>query len=113
MIRVTIVDDQRIIKSVSAKSGENVFMAWAQENEKGLGFCVFSKDGEIIEIEDKDNIFELLIRAALNSLDLKKVKVAYCNHRPYFDELQRLGFKENNDRTEVVISQFFKPCCTK
>ncbi len=112
MIRVIIVDDDRIIKSVSDNYGEDIFMAWAQENAKSPGFCVFSKSGEILEIKDFENIFELLVRSALNSLDLKGVKKAYCIEKQYFDELKKLGFKENKDRVETVISEFFKPCCS-
>ena len=77
MIRVTIIDDARIIGSVSQISGDGILMAWAQENEKNPGYCIFNENGELIEIIDKDNVFELLIRASLNRLDLDVVEVAY------------------------------------
>ena len=113
MIRVTIINDERIIKSVSEVSGNGILMAWAQENEKSPGFCIFSENGELVKIEDKDNVFELLVRASLNRMDLDGVAVAYCYAEEHFDELKKLGFKENDRRVEVVIKEFFKPCCHK
>ena len=112
MIRVTIVDDSRIIKSISKIEGYDVVMAWAQENEKSPGHSIFSKNGEIFTIVDNGNVFELLVRATLNYLDLKGVKTGYCKNEALFDELIKLGFVKNGDVCEVDISSFFKPCCS-
>ena len=112
MIRVTIIDDKRIIGSVSDLNGNDVVMAWAQENEKSPGHSIFTNRGEILEVVDKDNIFELLIRATLNYLDLNKVEKGYCKKEELFPELVRLGFKVNDGVCEVDIKTFFKPCCS-
>ena len=111
MIRVTVIDDTRIIKSVSDIEGDGILMAWAQENEKSPGHSIFSKMGEIFEVEDKDDVFELLIRATLNYLDLNGVKRGFCKNESYFAELKRLGFAEKDGICEVDITMFFKPCC--
>lgn len=112
MIRVTIVDDSRIIKSVSKIEGDDVVMAWAQENEKSPGHSIFSKTGEIFSIVDNDNVFELLVRATLNYLDIKGVKVGCCRNEALFDELIKLGFTKKGGVCEVDITTFFKPCCS-
>ncbi len=111
MIRVTIIDDERIVKSVSDLAAQDIRMAWAQENEKSPGHCIFSKEGEIFEIADKDNVFELLVRATLNHLDLNGVKSGFCKNEALFPELKRLGFTEKDGVCEVDITTFFKPCC--
>ncbi len=112
MIRVTVVDDLRIIKSVSDIANDGILMAWAQENEKSPGHCIFSRDGEIFAVVDNDNVFELLLRATLNYLDLNGVKRGYCKNEAMFDGLKRLGFTEKDGVCEVDITTFFKPCCS-
>lgn len=112
MIRVTIVDDTRIIKSISDIEGSDVLMAWAQENEKSPGHSIFSEKGEIFSIVDNDNVFELLVRATLNYLDIKGVKTGYCKNEALFDELVKLGFTKKDTVAEVDITTFFKPCCS-
>lgn len=112
MIRVTIIDDARIVKSVSSVEGDDVLMAWAQENEKSPGHSIFSSKGEIFDIVDEDNIFELLVRATLNYLDLKKVERAYCTNGKLFDDLVKLGFIKKDGICEVDVTTFFKPCCS-
>ena len=42
MIRVTIIDNAKIIESVFAPAND-MLMAWAQENEKNSGYCIFKK----------------------------------------------------------------------
>lgn len=113
MIRVTIIDDERIVGSVSDVKGGGVLMAWAQENEKSPGHCIFTDTGEIKDIKDHDNVFELLVRASLNYLDLRGVKRGFCKNEKLFGGLKKLGFKECRDGCEVDISSFFKPCCHK
>ena len=111
MIRVTVVDDDRIIKSVSDIEKNDILMAWAQENEKSPGHSIFSKSGEVFTIIDRDDVFELLVRATLNYLDLNGVKRGYCKNKALFDGLKRLGFTEKDGVCEVDITTFFKPCC--
>ena len=111
MIRVTIIEDERIIKSVSSIEGNDILMAWAQENEKSPGHCIFSKEGELLDIVDNDNVFELLIRAALNYLDINGIKTGYCKNEAMFDELVKLGFSRKGEECQVDITTFFKPCC--
>lgn len=111
MIRVTVVDDARIIKSVSDIGGDDVVMAWAQENEKSPGHSIFSKAGEIFDIVDNDNVFELLVRATLNYLDINGIKRGCCKNEAMFDELVKLGFVKKDGICEVDITTFFKPCC--
>lgn len=112
MIRVTIIDDERIIKSVSDIEEQNIAMAWAQENEKSPGHSIFSKSGEIFSIVDNDDVFELLVRATLNYLDLNGINRGYCKNEALFPELKRLGFTEKDGVCEVDITTFFKPCCS-
>ena len=111
MIRVTVVDDDRIIKSVSDIEKNDILMAWAQENEKSPGHSIFSKSGEVFTIIDRDDVFELLVRATLNYLDLNGVKRGYCKNKALFEGLKRLGFTEKDGVCEVDITTFFKPCC--
>ena len=112
MIRVTIIDDERIIKSVSDIENDGTLMAWAQENEKSPGHSIFSKSGEILSIVDNDNVFELLVRATLNYLDLNGIKRGYCKNEALFTELKKLGFTDKDGVCEVDITTFFKPCCS-
>ncbi len=111
MIRVNIIDDIRIIQSITKNCDENALVAWAQENEKKSGFCVFDVNGEIKEVIDNDNVFELLIRATLNYLDLRGVKEGYSSNETLFKDLKKLGFIQENSRVKVDIPTFFKPCC--
>lgn len=113
MIRVTVIDDERIVGSVSDIKGEGVLMAWAQENEKSPGYCIFTDAGEIKAIKDTEDVFELLVRATLNYLDLNGVERGFCTNEELFEGLKKLGFKEYSNGYEVDISTFFKPCCHK
>lgn len=113
MIRVNIIEDERIVRSVTNTQGECPLVAWAQENEKSPGHCVFFLTGEIKDIIDKDDVFELLVRSTLNCLDLRGVKTAFCKNEELFDGLKRLGFKECKGGYEVDIKGFFKPCCSR
>ena len=111
MIKVNIFDNLTVIRSLVPDADENVRIAWAQEHEKNCGYCVFKTNGELLLTVDKDGCFELLIRAALNSLDLAGVKRAFSSNIEMKNELIKLGFKENNGCAEVDIKAFFKPCC--
>lgn len=112
MIRVNIIEDERIVRSVVETAGKCPLIAWAQENEKSPGHCVFFLTGEIKDIIDKDDVFELLVRSTLNCLDLRGIKTAFCGNEALFDGLKRLGFKESARGMEVDIKSFFKPCCS-
>ncbi len=110
MIRVIVVDNEKIIESVFTPA-ENMLMAWAQENEKNSGYCIFKKTGEIVAVKDNDNVFELLIRATLNYLDLNGVGTGFSKNEELFGELKKLGFTQKENICEVDIKSFFKPCC--
>ena len=111
MIRVTIIDEEKIIGSVFNYE-DNMLMAWAQENEKNPGYCIFKNTGEIIAVKDNDNVFELLIRATLNYLDLNGIGTGHTENKELFEELKKLGFSQKGEACEVNIKTFFKPCCS-
>ncbi len=110
MIRVTVIDNEKIIESVFSPA-EDMLMAWAQENEKNSGYCIFKKSGEIVAVIDKDDVFELLIRATLNYLDLNGADTGFSENEELFSELKKLGFTQKGKSCEVDIKTFFKPCC--
>lgn len=110
MIRVTITDNIDIINSVFDNAQDDSRMAIACENEKNTGYFLFYKDGELKEFIDNDNIFELLVRAALNHLDLKGVEKAYSLNGEMQKKLLLLGFKKEEEKATVNIKEFFKPC---
>lgn len=113
MIRVNIVTDERVIRSITDISPDGLRLAWAQENEKALGYCAFTAAGEILLVSENTQYFELLIRAALNHLDLNGVKNAVCRDADLNKKLCALGFCEKGEIAEVSIADFFKPCCRK
>ncbi|MGN1098255.1 MAG: hypothetical protein ACI4SS_05100 [Clostridia bacterium] len=110
MIKVVIIDDKRIIESIYENPDDDIRVAWAQEGPESRGYAVFRSCGELLYIVDKDNIFELLVRSALNHLDLTGVETAYTSNEAMFAGLYLLGFKKNGERLEVNIKEFFKPC---
>lgn len=112
MIKVTIFDNPVVIRSIVPDADDNVKIAWAQEYEKNCGYCVFKTDGELLFTEDKDGCFELLIRSALNSLDLAGVKTGFSANDDMKKELIKLGFQESDGCVQVDIKSFFKPCCS-
>ena len=111
MIRVSIVEDERVLKSIIENPKESTLVAWAQAGVKPLGYCVFDISGEIESISQKEDVFELLIRCALNCLDLRGVEIGFSRNQELFDDLLMLGFKKNDDVCSVDIKEFFKPCC--
>lgn len=110
MIKVVIFDNKQVIGSIHENPTDDIRIAWAQEGPEAKGYAVFSESGELLYVVDRDNIFELLIRAALNHLDLNGVETAFCENKAMFPGLYLLGFKENRDKLEVNIKEFFKPC---
>ena len=111
MIKVNIIEDERVLKSIVKDVKETTLVAWAQAGAQSLGYCVFDISGEIISIEQKEDVFELLIRCALNCLDLRGVSTGFSYNKELFDGLLMLGFKKNEDVCSVDIKEFFKPCC--
>lgn len=101
------------MRSVYPSADDSTRIAWAQENEKKCGYCVFSAYGEILEINDYDNVSELLVRSALNYLDLRNVERGICRAQRLVPFLLTLGFSEKDGAAEVSIADFFKPCCSK
>ena len=110
MIRVTVIDDKRIIESVFTPA-KDMLMAWAQEYDKNSGYCIFKKTGEIVAVKDNDDVFELLIRATLNYLDLNGISIGFSENEELFKDLKKLGFSQKGKAFEVDIKTFFKPCC--
>ncbi len=112
MIKVTIIKDRRVIESIYENPGEDIRTAWAQEGPVSPGYAIFKTDGELLYAVDRDNIFELLVRAALNNLDINGVETAYTENEAMFPGLYLLGFKKNGSRLEINIKEFFsvKPC---
>ncbi len=112
MIKVVIVDNKAVIESVYENPSGSTRLAWAQEGPESRGYAVFDESGELLSVIDKDGIFELLIRAVLNHLDLKGVETAYTFNGTLFPQLYLLGFKKMDERLEINIKEFFsvKPC---
>ena len=52
MIRVNIIKDELIIKSVYKDVKDGILMAWAQENAVNPGYAIFSDVGELIDTQD-------------------------------------------------------------
>ena len=110
MIKVTIIDNEQIIDSIFKNPPQGARVAWAQENEKALGYMLFNISGELQRVIDNDAVFELLVRSSLNHLDLNGVETGYCTNPDMEKELLLLGFKKINNRLETNIKEFFKPC---
>ncbi len=112
MIKVVIVDNKQVIESVHENPCDDERMAWAQEGPVSKGYGIFRESGELLYIVDKDNIFELIVRAVLNHLDLIGVETAYTENEAMFPGLYLLGFKKRDNRLEINIKDFFsvKPC---
>ncbi|MEE0867446.1 MAG: hypothetical protein UIL37_03975 [Clostridia bacterium] len=110
MIRVNIIDDRRIIESVVESPAENVKIAWAQEGAVSPGYCVFTSEGEILTVADKDNVAELLVRAALNHLDLNGIETGFSKNEELFPFLKSIGFNQVGNKCSVNLKTFFKPC---
>ncbi len=110
MIKVVIIDNKAVIESVYENPSDDARVAWAQEGTESKGYAAFRENGELLFAVDRDNVFELLIRSALNHLDLNGVETAYSVNEAMFPALYLLGFKKNGERLEVNIKDFFKPC---
>lgn len=110
MIKVIIISEKLIIESVHENPDDDLRLAWAQEGPESRGYAAFKETGELLYAVDKDNVFELLVRAALNHLDLGGVETAFCKNEAMFPALYLLGFKKNDDRLEINIREFLRPC---
>ena len=111
MIKVVIFSEKVVIESIHPNPEPDLRIAWAQEGPESRGYAAFKEDGELLYAVDKDNIFELLVRAALNHLDLGGVETAFCKNPAMFPGLYLLGFKDNGDRVETNIREFFSRGC--
>lgn len=111
MIKVVIFDNKQVIASIHPNPDDGVRIAWAQEGPDCKGWCAFRETGELLYVVDRDNVFELLVRAALNHLDLGGVETAFCKNGAMFPGLYLLGFVDAEDGGLTVnIKEFFKPC---
>ena len=110
MIKVVIFDNKQVIASIHPDPDEDMRVAWAQEGPDCKGWCVFKETGELLYVVDKDDVFELLIRSALNHLDINGVGRSFCKNEAMYPGLYLLGFKDANDGLEADIKEFFKPC---
>ena len=110
MIKVVIFDDKQVIGSIHENPTDDTRIAWAQEGPEAKGYAAFTEEGELLYVVDRDNIFELLIRASLNHRDLNGGETAFCKNKAMFPGLYLLGFKDGEDKLEVNIKEFFKPC---
>ena len=114
MIKVVIFDNKQVISSIHLNPEDDIRVAWAQEGPDCKGWCAFRETGELLYVVDRDDVFELLIRAALNHLDLNGVERGFCTNEVMFPGLYMLGFKDAaGGGLEVDIKEFFKPggCC--
>lgn len=111
MIKVVIISEKAVIESIHENPEPSLRIAWAQEGPESRGYAAFKEDGELLYAVDKDNIFELLVRAALNHLDLGGVETAFCRNKAMFPGLYMLGFRDNGDRVETNIGEFFACGC--
>ena len=111
MIKVMIISDKQVIESVHENPADNLRIAWAQEGPQSRGYAAFTEEGELLYAVDKDNIFELLVRAALNHLDLAGVEKAFCKNESMFSGLYLLGFKSGERGLEINIKDFFAAGC--
>ncbi len=111
MIKVMIISDKRVIESVCENPSDSLRLAWAQEGPQSRGYAAFTEEGELLYAVDKDNIFELLVRAALNHLDLGGVEKAFCKNEAMFPGLYLLGFKPGENGLEINIKDFFATGC--
>lgn len=110
MIKVVIIDNKTVIESIHENPTDDLRIAWAQEDADSVGYAAFREDGELLYVVDKGDIFELLVRSALNHLDLNGVETAYTVNEAMFSGLYLLGFRDNGRRLEINIKEFFKPC---
>ena len=110
MIKVVIFDNKQVIASIHPDPDEDMRVAWAQEGPDCKGWCAFKETGELLYVVDRDDVFELLIRAALNHLDLNGVETGFCKNETMFPALYLLGFKDGENGLAVNIKEFFKPC---
>ena len=111
MIKVVIISEKAVIESIHENPGPDLRIAWAQEGPESRGYAAFKENGELLYVVDKDNIFELLIRAELNHLRLIGVETAYCCNEAMFPGLYMLGFKDNGGKVETNVEAFFARGC--
>ncbi len=86
------------------------------------GFCVIrvhSDCAELIDaqllVEDRDDALKIvLIKSALNAIDLAGTKDVFCKNADMEDILQKLEFSKTNENSYVLnLEGYFKPCSCK
>ena len=88
------------------------------DDGKEIAKCIYEAApgrGEITEIiyEDGCNFSRIdgVVRAVLNSLDLRGVTIIKCKNKRIFPELKKIGFTVNEDEAVINTTEFFtQPC---
>ncbi len=88
------------------------------EDEKEIAKCIYEAApgrGEITElIFEKGCKFSRIdgvVRAVLNSLDLRGVTTVTCRNKQIFSELEKVGFTVNGETATINTTEFFaQPC---
>ena len=88
------------------------------EDGKVITKCIYEAApgrGEITELIFEDgcnfNLIDSVVRAVLNSLDLRGVTTVKCKNKKIFAELQKVGFTVNEDEAVIYTTEFFSQPC--
>ncbi len=88
------------------------------EDSKELAKCIYEAapgrgeiTGLIFEEGCTFNKIDGVVRAVLNSLDLRGVTTVKCKNKKIFSELEKIGFTVNEDEATINTTEFFaQPC---
>lgn len=88
------------------------------EDGKELAKCTYEaapRKGEITDLTFEDNspfnIIDAVVRAVLNSLDLRGVTTVTSRNTTIFPQLQKVGFTIDGDLATIDTEKFFaQPC---
>lgn len=91
------------------------------EDGKVITKCIYEAApgrGEITELIFEDgcnfNLIDSVVRAVLNSLDLRGVTTVKCKNKNIFNELEKIGFEINENEAVINTTDFFsQPCKCK
>ena len=88
------------------------------EDGKELAKCTYEASpgkGEITDLTFEENspfnIIDAVVRAVLNSLDLRGVTTITCKKQGIFPQLQKVGFTVENGIATVDTEEFFSQPC--
>ena len=88
------------------------------DDGKEVSKCVYQAApgrGEITELifEEgcKFNFIDSVVRAVLNSLDLRGVTTVKCKNKSIFTELVKIGFTVTEDEAVINTTEFFNQPC--